>query len=218
MKKYISFLLLLCFTFAFTQEKPAFWSDIQSLNSKKTTENLPSDAILLLGSSSFTMWQDVGDYFPTKKFINFGFGGSRLVDVNFYIKELLEVPTPKQILVYCGENDIAYDVEPAKAEQVRERFETLYNTLRTRYPEAQIDYLSMKHSPSRESLWPEMEKGNALIKQFVESKENSSYIEINPSIEDKDGNPRTELFLKDLLHLNPKGYQNWAKVIAPYLK
>lgn len=209
---------MLCFAFAFAQEKPAYWNEIQSLNAKKASEKLPVNAILLLGSSSFTLWQDVGDYFPTKKFINFGFGGSRLVDVNYYIKDLLEVPTPKQILVYCGENDIAYDLEPANAAQVRERFETLYNTLRAKYPKAQIDYISMKHSPSRESLWPEMKKGNAQIKEFLEGKQNTSYIEINPSIEDKDGNPKKELFQEDLLHLNKKGYQNWAQVIAPHLK
>jgi lysophospholipase L1-like esterase len=35
---------------------------------------------------------------------------------------------------------------------------------------------------------------------------------------DEDGKPRAELFAKDGLHLNDKGYKVWASVPKPYLK
>ena len=41
----------------------------------------PSNAILFVGSSSFTKWTDVSNYFPGYTIINRAFGGSILPDV-----------------------------------------------------------------------------------------------------------------------------------------
>ena len=70
MKKLISFVLLFLLILNFNaQNKPAFWDDIQ--NFKKTDKEYPppKNAILLVGSSSFTNWKDVSNYFPEKTII-----------------------------------------------------------------------------------------------------------------------------------------------------
>jgi len=55
--------------------------------------------ILLLGSSSFTIWQDVQDYFPGRNIVNRGIGGSQMCDV-LYFKERLILPyQPVQIIL-----------------------------------------------------------------------------------------------------------------------
>ena len=59
---------------------------------KNTTKK---DAILFLGSSSFTMWKDVADYFPDKTIINRAFGGSRLLNLNYYAEDLLNPYQPE---------------------------------------------------------------------------------------------------------------------------
>lgn len=219
MKKYFTLLLLLVLSFSFAQEtKPDFWNDIENFKAKDKENPPPSNAILLLGSSSFTLWQDVGDYFPGKTFINKGFGGSRLADLLYYSPYLLSMPTPKQVLIYCGENDVAHDKEPADAKEVVRRYKAFFNQVRNAYPEAQIDYLAMKHSPSRDHLWPEMNKGNRKIKKFMNRQKNAEYIDINKVLEDEKGNIRKDLFLEDMLHLNPEGYRLWSTVILPYLK
>jgi hypothetical protein len=40
-----------------------FWSDIQAFKKQDSISFPPKDAILLIGSSSFTKWTDVQDYF-----------------------------------------------------------------------------------------------------------------------------------------------------------
>jgi hypothetical protein len=54
------------------------------------------DAILFIGSSTFTKWTDVTDYFPDKTIINRGFGGSRFVNLNYYAEDLLNPYQPNK--------------------------------------------------------------------------------------------------------------------------
>ena len=78
----ILFILLLFNALLFAQqEKPAFWNDIQAFKKKDSVSFPPKNAILFVGSSSFTRWTDVQQYFPSHTIINRGFGGSTLVDV-----------------------------------------------------------------------------------------------------------------------------------------
>lgn len=66
MKKFLIFFYTLVFGFYFSQQKPAFWDDIQHFKQLDKDNPPPKDAILFVGSSSFTKWTDVNDYFPGK--------------------------------------------------------------------------------------------------------------------------------------------------------
>ncbi len=218
MKKTLTAFLLLTFTLFFSQEKkPMFWQDIQ--NFKKTDRETPppKNAILLIGSSSFTKWTDVNDYFPDKTIINRGFGGSRLTDLNDYADDLLNPYQPKQIIVYCGENDFADD-DKLKADVVAERFKTLYKKIRSRFPKIEVDYISIKYSPSREKLWPQMKEANKKIAAFMKNQPNSAFIDITEVMQGADGKVRKDLFVEDMLHMTPEGYQLWTSVMVPYMK
>lgn len=206
------------FTTFLAQNKPDFYNEIQEFKNLDAANPPAPGAILLVGSSSFTMWKDVAEYFPTKTIINRGFGGSRLVDLNRYSNELLVPYQPKQIIIYCGENDVAHHLDTASAKEVYKRFKTFYTTARTMYPDAQIDYISMKHSPSRDHLWPIMEEGNKKIKRFLATRKKSSYIDIVEPMYDQNGKLRPELFLADKLHITKEGYEIWSRVMSPYMK
>ena len=67
--------LLLVFVSANAQQ-PAFYNDIQNFKKQDSVHFPPRHAILFVGSSSFTKWTDVQDYFPGYTIINRGFGGS----------------------------------------------------------------------------------------------------------------------------------------------
>ncbi|MEG0925942.1 GDSL-type esterase/lipase family protein [Chryseobacterium sp.] len=218
MKKILTAFLLLCFTIAFSQEKkPMFWQDIQEFK-KQDQQNPPSrDAILFLGSSSFTKWTDVADYFPTKTIINRGFGGSRLTDLNYFADDLLAPYQPKQIIIYCGENDFA-DNHQLKAQKVVNRYKTLYRKIRERFPNIEVDYISIKYSPSREKLWPQMKEANKRIAAFMKKEPNAEFIDVTKAMEDANGNVRKDIFVEDMLHFKPEGYQIWTKVMNPYMK
>lgn len=212
----VTFLFLLILNIS-AQNKPNFWDDIQYFNQLNKDNPPKKDAILLLGSSSFTRWTNVSDYFPDKTIINRGFGGSSLSDLNFYSKELLQPYSPKQIIIYCGENDFAAD-EELKPRQVFKRFKKFYCEIRDYYPDIQVDYISIKLSPSRQHLWTKYLATNELIKKFMQRKENADYIDITRAMNDVNGNVRKDLFLEDMLHMKPEGYQIWAREMKPFLK
>ncbi|WP_336717666.1 GDSL-type esterase/lipase family protein [Chryseobacterium mucoviscidosis] len=217
MKKIFSAFLMLTFALFFAQEKPMFWQDIQNFK-KLNLENPPAEnAILLVGSSSFTKWTDVANYFPDKTIINRGFGGSRLTDLNDYAEDLLNPYQPKQIIIYCGENDFA-DNDKLKADVVVERFKTFYKKIRAKFPKIEVDYISIKYSPSREKLWPQMKEANKKISDFMKKQPNAAFIDITKVMQDTNGNVRKDLFVEDMLHMTPEGYRLWTSVMNPYMK
>ena len=218
MKKIFSVLLLTLFALAFSQEKkPMFWQDIQEFKKKDQQTPPQKDAILLIGSSSFTKWQDVSDYFPGKTIINRGFGGSRLTDLNYFSEDLLSPYQPKQIIVYCGENDFADD-KNLKADVVVERFKAFYQKIRSKFPNIEVDYISIKYSPSREHLWPQMKEANKKIKKFMKKQKKAEFIDITKVMNDSKGNIRKDIFVEDMLHMTPEGYRLWTSVMNPYMK
>ena len=213
--KFLFFAFILNSLLFFAQEKP-YWKEIQEFKKLDQQNGIPKKPILLVGSSSFTKWTDVNDYFPGKTIVNRAFGGSRLLDLNNYSDELLNSYKPKQILIYCGENDIAMD-NPAAAE-VFERFKTFFGKIRAKYPKVPVAYVSIKYSPSREKFWPIVTEVNQMIESYLKTQKRTDYIDITKVMNDADEKVRTDIFLDDMLHMKPEGYQLWAKVIAPYMK
>ncbi len=218
MKKIFSAFLLLTFVLIFSQEKkPMFWNDIQEFKALDQKTPPPKNAILLVGSSSFTKWKNVSEYFPGKTIINRGFGGSRLTDLNYYADDLLNPYQPKQIIVYCGENDFADDAN-LKSDVVVDRFKIFYRKIREKFPHIEVDFISIKYSPSREKLWPQMKEANKKIAKFMKKEKNADYIDITKTMNDANGNVRKDLFVEDMLHITPEGYRLWTEVMNPYMK
>ncbi len=200
---------------AFTQP---FIQDIQAFKKMDSVSFPPRNAILFVGSSSFTNWTDVQDYFPKHKIINRGFGGSSLTDVIRYAGDIVFPYQPKQIVIYCGENDIAGD-STITGKIVFERFKKLYTDIRTNAPAVPIIYIAMKPSPSRWHLKGKMIEGNILIQKFLKKKSsNAVFVDVWKAMLGPDAKPVENLFLEDMLHMNKKGYAIWQKLIQPYLK
>ena len=198
------------------QSAPGFWSDIVSFKKDDSIKKPALYSILFIGSSSFTKWQDVNDYFPEYTIINRGFGGSTLVDVIRYAYDIILPYEPKQVLIYCGENDLASQ-ENISPEEVLHRVKTLFNIIRTNLPDATIDYVSIKPSPVRASIQDRVKIANKEIRAFLKTQKNAGFIDIYDSMLDSNGNMREELYLSDRLHMKPEGYAIWKKAIAPYL-
>ncbi|RYZ53228.1 MAG: G-D-S-L family lipolytic protein, partial [Chitinophagaceae bacterium] len=125
----LTLLLIVQFS-AFSQNPcPPFWNDIQRFKKLDSATSPAQNAILLIGSSSFTNWKDVQAYFPGYNIINRGFGGSQLTDLTRYFYEIVTPYAPKQVIIYCGENDLSSSatMEP---ETVVNRFKTLFGMIR----------------------------------------------------------------------------------------
>lgn len=172
--------------------------------------------ILFTGSSSFTLWKKVQDDFPSHPIINRGFGGSTLTDLIWYAPDVIFPYRPKQILIYCGENDLAAS-DTVTARMVYERFRRLFRMIRHEQPGVPVAYVSMKPSPSRRHLMMKMAEGNLLIKKFLNKKRNTVFIDVYHKMLKADGSPEGGIFLSDSLHMNRQGYAIWQKIIEPHL-
>jgi hypothetical protein len=130
-------------------EQP-FWNDIQAFKKQDSVSFPPKNAILFIGSSSFTKWTDVQDYFPGYTIVNRGFGGSTLLDQIRYADDIIFPYQPKQIAIYCGENDLASS-DTVTATMVVDRFKQLYQIIRGR-TKAPILYISDEAKPQQKTF------------------------------------------------------------------
>ena len=199
-----------------SKSHPPFWRDIQNFKKQDEKSFPPKNAILFLGSSSFKRWKDVQDDFPSYLIINRGFGGSRLPNLIRYAKDIVFPYSPKQVVIYCGENDLASS-DTVTARMVFGRFEELFNIIRGKFPDLPVAYISMKPSPRRIHLLPKMREGNQLIKDFLTMQKNAVFIDVYHLMLDDSEQPIPELFFDDGLHMNAKGYAVWKKIIEPFL-
>lgn len=198
------------------QERFPFWKEVQDFRVQDSLSFPEPNQILLIGSSSFTRWTDVQQYFPKHKILNRAFGGSTLPDLIRYRYDVLFPYEPKQILIYCGENDFASS-DTVSVQTVVSRFQLLFELTRFRYRHTPIAYVSMKPSPSRVHLMPKYVEANNIIKKFLSTKKKTAFIDVYSKMLNPDGSPIAELFVEDRLHMNPKGYAIWKKAIEPYL-
>jgi lysophospholipase L1-like esterase len=198
-------------------QKPtrAFYDDIHAFKQGDKTNPPPQNAIVFVGSSSFTMWQDVRSYFPGYTIINRGFGGSGLNDAIEYEDDIIVPYHPKQVVIYSGENDVATGT--VTDQQVFERFKKLFEMLRRDLPQASIVYISMKPSPSRKEYMPIIVSANSMIRDYLTTKKNTQFVDVYSRMLDSTGYPVGEIFREDSLHMNAKGYGIWKEAIQPVL-
>jgi hypothetical protein len=184
--------------------KPPFWDDIQAFKRQDSISMPAKNQILFVGSSSFTIWQDVQSYFPSYPIINRGFGGTSLPDVTRYSEDVIFKYSPKQIIMYCGENDFAAN-DTVTVPTVVGRFKELFQMI------------SMKPSPSRAHLMPKFVEANTIIRDFLAAQPGTTFLDVYHSMLKPDGTPMDDIFQEDRLHMNPKGYAIWQKLIEPLL-
>lgn len=196
--------------------KPPFWDDIQQFRKQDSVSFPPAKAILFTGSSSFALWKDMQEYFPGHTIINRGFGGSSLTDLIRYAPDIIFSYQPKQIVIYCGENDFAGDTSLYPS-QVAQRFFELFELIRSKYKKVHIAYVSLKPSPSRQHLMAKFNVTNVMIKEYLQKRRRTSFVDVYKAMLNEDGGPMADIFLEDNLHMNKKGYAIWQKIIEPQL-
>ena len=125
------FLVLMVFYSATAISQP-FINEIKAFRRADSITAPAKDAILLIGSSSFTNWKNVATYFPNHTIINRGFGGSSLPHMTLYADDIIFKYNPKQIIIYCGENDLTGGPS-ITADTVFERVKKLHQLIRSRY-------------------------------------------------------------------------------------
>jgi len=179
-------------------------------------ENMPPDnAVLCIGSSSMRMWRDhlEKDLAPLTV-IGRGFGGSNTNDVLHYADRIIIPYQPRAIVIYEGDNDVAQGISP---EEIAATYAKLLDKIDTELPDCRVYILAVKPSIKRWSMWPTMQRVNALLAELARERDGVTYIDIATPMLNDAGEPRPDLFIEDDLHMNRKGYEVWRDTIRPIL-
>lgn len=193
---------------------PAWEADMQRFAALDAQSPPPKGAVLFVGSSSIRMWDSLAADFPGQKVINRGFGGSEVRDSTWYADRIVIPYAPRLVVLYAGDNDLNAGRTP---QQVRDDFVAFVTRVRRDLPHTRIAYISIKPSPSRAQLLPQIIQANALIKQAASGMKQVDFLDVFTPMLGSDGQPQPALFREDMLHMTPAGYAIWRQVIAPEL-
>lgn len=171
-------------------------------------------AVVFVGSSSIRYWTTLAEDFPGVVSINRGYGSSRLYDSVYYADRIVNAYQPRAVVFYAGENDLNEGRSPR---QVRDDFAAFVTRVQAGTPKARIGFVSIKPSPLRRAILPQVVQANALIRDYIKTVQGVDYLDVSTPMLDASGEPREELFLADRLHMNRTGYAIWIKVIGPWL-
>jgi lysophospholipase L1-like esterase len=171
--------------------------------------------VLLYGSSSFRLWKDVAEAFPTANLVNRGFGGAHLSDLNHFFDRVVVPQAPRIVLVYGGDNDIASGKSP---ETVLSDFKELVERIHKTFPRARVCFVAIKPSPSRLKFLEAHLKANELVRRYAQSARRVDFVDTATPILNEEGKPDPKYFVADQLHLGPAGYEVWREVIGKYLE
>lgn len=216
---YFSAFLILSFvlvSFAQTYERAKIWdAGINAFAETDIKQTPPKNPVLFVGSSSIVLWRSLRQSFPRLEFVNRGFGGSRIEDTNYYFDRVVTPYNPRIIVFYAGENDVNDGFTP---ERVTNDYKKFVQLVRQKFPKTKIVYISLKPSPSRWDKADKFRQTNNLIKAEIAKDKRSVFIDVFSAMLNEKGEPRPELFVADMLHMNEKGYEIWRKLLEKHIK
>jgi lysophospholipase L1-like esterase len=195
---------------------PDKWAaDIDKFTAADAAQPPAAGGVVFVGSSSIRLWSTLAGDFPGVPVLNRGFGGSEMADSAFYAGRIVIPYQPRLVVVYAGENDINSGKSP---ETVLADFQAFRAKVHAALPATKIIYLSIKESPSRAKVRPQVQAANRLIAADCATDPRCTFVDVATPLLDAAGGYRPELFREDQLHLLPAGYAIWTRVLAPYLK
>jgi lysophospholipase L1-like esterase len=171
----------------------------------------PPGVVAFYGSSSIRLWHTLAADFPGRGVVNLGFGGSTLAACAHFFERLVPPCRPRTLVLYAGDNDLGDGRSP---DEVLASFRALNARLRTTIPTLRLAILSVKPSPARWHLQPQIEQANRLFLAEVSGRADARYVNVHSPMLGPDGRPRIELYAEDGLHLSSAGYRVWTEVVG----
>lgn len=188
-----------------------FEEAIQAFEEADALARYPDNPIVAVGSSSLRGWHRTIDQdLAPLPIIPRGFGGSMMNDVLHYTDRIVTNYSPRAILLYEGDNDIAHGLRP---QTVLDTYEAFFEKVWAHRDDTRIYVISVKPSPSRQQHWPKMQELNELLAERARQDERLFFVDVATAMLTEEGEMRPELYLGDMLHMNEKGYEIWTRVV-----
>ncbi|MBL8240624.1 MAG: hypothetical protein JNM66_24610 [Bryobacterales bacterium] len=175
----------------------------------------PKGGILFIGSSIFRQWKTLEQQMAPLPVFNRAFGGSQTNDILHYMDQVVLPYAPKIIVYYCGSNDINAGLE---AEAIAQRYATFADRVHARLPETRIFFVAINRAPQKRAKWDVVDAANGIVERRSRTDRRLGYIDVNPALFDKAGQPRLELYQKDQLHFLEPAYAEFTAIIRPVIE
>jgi len=198
------------------EDRHSEWEEsIRDFERQDREQGFPAPgAVVFIGSSSIRGWVTLKDDMAPLHVINRGFGGSQLDDATFFANRIVIPYFPSRVVLYSGDNDINSGKKP---ETLAADFRAFVERLRGSIPGLPVYFMSVKPSNARWKHWGNMQKANALIRDYCNTDSLLFYVDVASVLLGADGKPDAALFKEDGLHLNDAGYIKWTEVVKPLL-
>ena len=146
--------------------------------------------------------------------MNRGFGGSQMSDSVHHLPLTVLRHQPRQVIVYAGTNDIKGG---KTVDQVLADFRAFCEAIQAAQPGTRIGFIAAAPNPARWALIDQFRDLNTRAAGYCKEK-GYDFIDVHSAMLGPDGKPLPDIFVADQLHMNPKGYEIWKRVIGPFLK
>ncbi len=192
-----------------------FEGAIRSFEAEDRRNPPPENAIVLTGSSSIARWNDQAPAaLAPLTVIPRGFGGSIMNDVLHYLDRVALAYEPRAILIYEGDNDTAAKLP---TELILGQLREIIDRIHAALPETRVYVLSVKPSVLRWGVWPQAQEVNAGYREIAAADPLVYYVDVATPFLRADGSVRTDIFVRDNLHLNDAGNEIWGASIKAAL-
>jgi lysophospholipase L1-like esterase len=210
-------LWIACFTSSATPvfAQHAFEADIRAYEVQDSINPPAKGQIVLYGSSTIRMWTGYAQDLKGFSVLNRGFGGSTMSDAVYYFDRVLVPLQPSWILLYEGDNDLAFGQTP---EQAMGTLDTLYQLMRRKLPDTRLAIYAVKPSVARKELLPKQQILNKKFRKFAKKhRKYVFFLDTATPLLGSDRQPSTDYLIEDGLHLNARGYAIWTAVTRRFL-
>lgn len=192
-------------------EELGFKDEIVALQEKLKSHSM-ENSFAFYGSSSIRLWETLTQDMAPRNVINLGFGGSSYGWMAHYYHKLFADHRHSHVVLYAGDNDHS---SGHKSARILENFRRITHELWTDNPSTQVHVISIKPSPVREDQLMKIMETNDILKHSILSHEKGHWVNVFDEML-KDGKPRPELFIEDMLHMNADGYAIWTKALLDH--
>jgi lysophospholipase L1-like esterase len=170
--------------------------------------------IVFIGSSIFHRWTALASQMAPLPITNLAFDGSQTTDMLRMVDSRVIPLRPNVIAYYCGSNDVDAG-EPASA--IVDRIVRFIDRIGAALPGTRVVFVSVNRAPEKQDRWNVVDEVNRRMQSYAAGHPRVQFVDVNPVLFNADGTSRLDLFMGDQLHLRPRAYEEFARILKPVL-
>jgi len=162
--------------------------------------------LLLVGSSIIRKWKTFSTMLRTLQILNLCISSYTTEDMlTLYYINMISVYKPKNVIYYCGNNDIRENIDP---EIIIKNIKKFVNIIKKLYgTNMNIMIVSLIKNPKTPVYDNSIDIVNSKIQKYSKNSKNVYFVDVMEELYD------TKYFMKDDIHLEKSGYAKLNKEI-----